>query len=177
MNWITILSISGNIVALLSWFKVPNLLQSFIVKRIENNYEQKMQEVNQNFQKDIKNLEFDFQSRLDVLKKHYEVLPELYRIIWMGGNSILEGEISDFYERKEALEKIRNFIIANQFYLDEDILGKTYACVGLISEFVYLDNQPQYGDTQYMTDRSDLMDKITCEVEELEELIRKTMKK
>lgn len=177
MNWITILSLIGNIVALLSWFKVPDMLQSFIIKRIEHNYEQKMQEVNQNFQKDIKSLEFDFQSRLDVLKKHYEVLPELYRIIWMKGNSIIEGEVSDFYERKDEIEKIGNFIIANQFYLDEDILGKTKACVGAITKFVYFDNQSRDGDIQYLNDRIELIDKINCEVEELQELIRKTMKK
>ncbi|MEB7388695.1 hypothetical protein NGC53_02530 [Aerococcus viridans] len=177
MNWITILSISGNIVALLSWFKVPDMLQSFIVKRIEHNYEQKIQEVNQTFQKDIKNLEFDFQSRLDVLKKHYEVLPELYRTIWNGGSSILQNEVSDLHENEEELEKIRNFIIANQFYLDKEILDKTYVCIRLFTNVVYLDKQSRDEDTQYLNDRNELIDKINSEVLDLEELIRETMKK
>lgn len=145
MEILVVLSFAFNIVSILSVLKIPEFIQSIILKRIEKNISEKiaeeerdfqerlfelqkqkdikLNELNLNFQKDLQKTQQDFTIKLSTLKRKYDVLPELYEKISIANGVVTQLDVVDDEEviSKETA-KAHNFISFNRFYIPKDIL-------------------------------------------------------
>lgn len=148
MNWITIGSIMLNLIGILVYLKVPEFIQSFFIKRIEHNFSKKMNEIQyeqekeisrirDEFQRERQEMEHDFQVRLDILKKHKEVLPILYEKIVTAesyyknnynGKSMTKNDLNYYAE-------VKNFITKNRFFMSKELYEKSRECEDAIFEY------------------------------------------
>lgn len=122
-----IVSIVLNIVAVLVYFKVPEFIQSYFLKRIEHNYSEELQE-----------MEHKFQLRFDTLRKRYEVLPELYNKIVMAESYYKQHFSGESLNNRDLkyLADMKNYITRNRFFIDENIFKKARECEELIMDWI-----------------------------------------
>lgn len=198
MDWITIGSIALNIVGILVYLKVPEFLQSFFIKRIDHNFNERMNEIQHEqekelnriqseFQKERQKMEHDFQVNLDTMKKKKEILPELYKKIMIAyshyvfsADSVRSNE-KDFVKNGiRYLGEVRNYLTFNKFFLEESIYNKTKEFDEICRKIVaiehskYLSGENEFSNMnleELDTKRKEIHEQLKKNVEKLEVLI------
>lgn len=161
MDWIIIGSIVLNIVAILSYLKVPDFLQSFFVKRIDHNFNERMNEIQyeqekelnriqSEFQKERQKMEHDFQVNLNTMKKKKEILPELYKKIMFAYSHYVFGKKEDRSNKdkfaKEGifyLAEVRNFLTFEKFFMSPPIYNQVKEFDELTIKLIAIEH-PEY---------------------------------
>lgn len=177
MDWIIIGSIVLNIVAVLSYFKVPDFFQSFLIKRIEHNFNERMNEiqyeqekelnrVQSELQKERQKMEHDFQVNLGTLKKKKEILPDLYKkIMFAYSHYVFADDGARSREKEFAKEglfylgEVRNFLTFNKFFMNDPIYNQAKEFDELSRKLVTIEH------TEYSSVRDEIFQMTTEELD------------
>lgn len=112
------------IINILVYIKVPEFLQTIIIKRLDKRIaetqienENKLNQMQLDFKREYQKLEQDFTINLEIYKKRYSVLLELYKLLAEFEASVnqVQGDVI----KRFALAK--NYRALNQFYISKEI--------------------------------------------------------
>lgn len=158
MDWITIGSIALNIVAVLSYFKIPDLLQHSFVKRMDHK----------------------FKIKLDKINRNYEVLPELFYYVAATISYYDFNYSGNTYSKNDFLQyaKLKNFITQNQFFMSDDIKQLAREIENEVFDFINYKHRAESAIDQsdeliIFEKQSKSREKLTIYEKELEEKIHK----
>ncbi|MFS7421773.1 hypothetical protein AB6878_06460 [Carnobacterium maltaromaticum] len=103
------------------------------LERIKMNNSIKLNEIQLQFQKEYQNAEQNFSERIDFLKIKYAILPELYKNVLTAFSYVTE-KTANYDDINDSMVELNNFIVLNEFYLNEDIFDNSVRCKETMSE-------------------------------------------
>lgn len=104
--------------------------QQIIIKN-----EKSLFDLRQEFEIEYQNIEQDFQIRMELLKKGFTVLPDLYYLIEEASAYVDQVDIETGYKKiKDKYVELKNFIAKNTFFLDTEMYNLAKNCENLIND-------------------------------------------
>lgn len=97
--------------------------------------EKSLFDLRQEFEIEYQNIEQDFQIRMELLKKGFTVLPDLYYLIEEASAYVDQVDIETGYKKiKDKYVELKNFIAKNTFFLDTEMYILAKNCENLIND-------------------------------------------
>ena len=152
MDWALIVSISLNVVGVLTYFKLPEMIQGLILQKVE----------------------YKYKNNISILSKYQEVLPELFEKAALSHSHYgmnYDGLVLNLNTMKEYAE-LKNYITIKQFFMPEKIKKTAREVEILIFDYVAAKHKetteslPNKKSEELNKKISALMDRLESEIYE-----------